>query len=86
MAPNPILSEGPAHLFLSEHARFRMAARDVDPDIVHELSTAEVADYKVDATSGHLIFRIKGYRVVAKRLEHGGFLILSLFTDDQKLV
>ena len=40
--------------------RVRLAARDVDPDIVHELSTAEVADYKVDETSGHLIFRIKG--------------------------
>lgn len=62
-----------------------MAARDVDPDIVHQLSTAETADYRVDPVSGHLVFRIQGYRVVARRLEDGRFEILSVFSDDQKL-
>lgn len=85
MAPNPILGDGPARVLLSEHARFRMAERAVDPDIVQELSTAAVADYKVDATSGNLVFRIRNYRVVAKKLDDGRFMILSLFTDDQKL-
>ncbi len=85
MAPNPILGEGPAHLLLSEHVRFRMAEHRMEPDIVHELSTARTADFKVDATSGNLVFRIKGYRVVAKRLDDGRFMILSLFSDDQKL-
>lgn len=85
MAPNPILSGDPAHLVLSEHAKFRMADCGIDPDIVHELSTAETADFRVDPTSGNLVFRVKDHRVVAKRLSDGRFMILSLFDEAQKL-
>lgn len=84
MAPNPIADGGPSRVLLSEHAKFRMAERGVVRDIVRELSTARTANFNVDETSGNIVFRIRGHRIVAKQLAGGEFMILSVFDEGQK--
>jgi hypothetical protein len=83
MAANPILSDSPAPLRFSEHARFSMEERAVDQGLIQDLVTSPKADFKIDAKSGNYVFRSEDYRIVVKKGDDGSFMVLSIINRDQ---